>query len=128
MKSRQIILPAIAVLLSAGCSATAVQHDAAIVRLTNGEPTGCEYLGDITGSEGGFWTGSFTSSRNLDEGARNDLKNRAHAMGGNVVALLTQRSAQSGATSHGSGGSSDTSVVLTGNVYRCPHRRQTGKE
>lgn len=113
------IVFACATVLDAGCSATSLSHGAERVRLTNQEPAGCEFLGDITGSEGGFWTGSLTSNSNLDTGARNDLKNRAYKMGGNVVYLLTQRAAQSGGMSHGSGGSSETSVILTGNVYRC---------
>ena len=120
MKYKLSALLVAAVLAASGCSAGSVRHGAKHVRLTNVEPVGCQFLGDITGSQGGFWSGSFTSNRNLETGARNDLKNRAYKMGGNVVYLLTQRAAYSGGVSHGSGGGAETSVILAGNVYRCP--------
>lgn len=106
----------------AGCSAVPLQSDAKFVRLTNSEPTSeCRFLGDVTGNQGDFFTGEFTSNENLETGARNDLKNKAYAMGGNVIYLLTQRAGQSGSfdTEFG-GGISQTNVTLSGNVYKCP--------
>ena len=76
---------------------------------------GCAFLGDVTGSQGDFLRGAITSNADLETGARNDLKNRAAAMGGNVVYLLTQRAGQTGRKDH----SEQTNVTLTGNVYRC---------
>ena len=64
---------------------------------------------------GRFLRGAITSNADLETGARNDLKNRAAAMGGNVVYLLTQRAGQTGRKDH----SEQTNVTLTGNVYRC---------
>ncbi len=52
----------------------------------------------------------------MEKGARNDIKNKASAMGGNVVYLLTQRAGHSG--DYG-GSSYQSNVTLTGNVYRC---------
>ncbi len=52
----------------------------------------------------------------METGARNDIKNKASAMGGNVVYLLTQRAGHSG--DYG-GSSYQSNVTLTGNVYRC---------
>ncbi len=91
-----------------------------MVRLTNTEPTGCKFLGDVTGGQGNFLTGDFTSNTALETGARNDIKNKASAMGGNVVYLLTQRAGQSGGIHNGSGHAAQTNVTLTGNVYTCP--------
>ncbi len=54
----------------------------------------------------------------METGARNDIKNKAAAIGGNVVVLLTQRAGQTGGYYGGSG--QQTNVTLTGNVYRCP--------
>ena len=46
-------------------------------------------------------------------GARNDLKNQAFQLGGNVAYVLTQRESQTG-------NSRDRkNVTLSGNVYRC---------
>ncbi len=92
------------------------------VRLTNQEPgRECTFLGDTTGNQGNFFTGGWTSNRNLETGARNDLKNSAYAMGGNVVYLLTQRAGVTGSGAYGSGSSAQTNVTLTGNVYKCPN-------
>ena len=102
----------------AGCSVTPLQTGAEGVRVTNTEPASeCKFLGDITGNEGNAFTGSFTSNENLETGARNDLKNKAAALGGNVVVLITQRAGQTGS---GDTGGAQTNVTLSGNVYRCP--------
>lgn len=93
-----------------------------MVRLTHVEPSTekCQFLGDITGNQGDALTGLFTENKDLETGARHDLKNKAHAMGGNVVYLLTQRAGQSGGLSSGGGYTEQTNVTLSGNVYRCP--------
>ncbi|WP_435954797.1 DUF4156 domain-containing protein [Dryocola sp. BD626] len=110
----------LAVLL-AGCSANSLNSHAQQVRVTNNEPgKECRFLGDITGSQGNFFTGGWTSNSNLETGARNDLKNQAANMGGNVVSIITQRAGQTGSAYDGSGSSQQTNVTLTGNVYRCP--------
>ena len=104
------------------CSSVQLEQAATKIRLTNNEPSKeCQYLGDITGNQGNFFTGAFTSNANLETGARNDIKNQAAAMGGNVVYLLTQRAGQTGSFSEDfGGGSQQTNVTLSGNVYRCP--------
>lgn len=119
-KMKKLILAGSCLLLSA-CSANSLDSGAQRVRVTNTEPgKDCTFLGDITGSQGNFFTGGWTSNRNMETGARNDLKNQAYQMGGNVVVLLTQRAGQTGSAYQGSGSSEQTNVTLTGNVYRCP--------
>jgi hypothetical protein len=104
----------------AGCAATSLQPGAEVVRITNTEPgSECRFLGDITGNQGNAFTGGFTPNKNLDTGARNDLKNKAAALGGNLVMLITERAGQTGSFNDG-GGSTQTNVTLTGNVYDCP--------
>jgi hypothetical protein len=96
------------------CSAIDVQRGAELVRVTNREPgRECKFLGDVTGSQGNRFTGGFTSDANLETGARNDLKNKAFALGGNVVYILTQRESQTGRSRD------RKNVTLSGNVYRC---------
>lgn len=114
----------ISILLMAGlvaCSSVPVNPQANIVRLTHNEPgKECTYLGDVTGNQGKFFSGAFTSNENLETGARHDLKNKAAALGGNVVYLLTQRAGQTGSYGDDIGGSQQTNVTLSGNVYQCP--------
>ncbi len=101
----------------AACAPTALAPGAAAnVRITHNEPgKDCAFLGDVTGSQGNFLAGAITSNADLETGARNDLKNRAAALGGNVVYLLTQRAGQTGGKDH----QEQTNVTLSGNVYRC---------
>lgn len=118
MKKISLVLVMMAL---AGCSATSVNSNANRVRVTNNEPgKECKFLGDITGSQGNFFTGGWTSNSNLETGARNDLKNQAANMGGNVVSIITQRAGQTGSSYDGTGGLEQTNVTLTGNVYHCP--------
>jgi hypothetical protein len=108
----------------AGCAAVPINPGAERVRMTNSEPgKECKFLGDVTGSQGNFFAGPWTSNENLETGARNDIKNKATAMGGNVVSILTQRAGitgSGGGGGYGGGSLQQTNVTLTGNVYRCP--------
>lgn len=104
----------------AGCAANELKPGAEKVRFTQMEPKGCRYLGEVTGNQGNFFTGGWTSNENLETGARNDLKNKAAEMGGNVVLLLTNRAGQTGNYSGGWGGGSQTNVAMSATVYRCP--------
>lgn len=109
-----VYLIAIVIMISA-CSAINLERGAELVRVTNREPgRECKFLGDVTGSQGNRFTGGFTSDANLETGARNDLKNKAFDLGGNVVYLLIQRDSQTGDSRD------RKNVTLSGNVYRCP--------
>lgn len=110
-------------LVLSGCAATPLNPNAQKVRIVTTEPAHCEYLGEVTGNQGDFFTGGWTSNANLETGARNDLKNQAAQMGGNTILLLTTRAGQTGSLGmgNGSGGgsSSQTNVTYVGTVYRC---------
>ena len=110
---------AVALCVLLGCAATPVNPGAGNIRLTNTEPgTQCRYLGEVTGRQGGWPSGPFTPNENLEEGARNNLKNKAAALGANVVHLV---SSQSGVSAGGSGGGSQTTLVTyVGAAYHCP--------
>ncbi|KAF0210214.1 MAG: cytochrome c type bioproteinis protein, partial [Ignavibacteria bacterium] len=75
-----------------GCSAITLEPGAEKVRIVRTEPgKECEYLGEVTGDQGDWLTGAFTSNSSLETGALNDLKNKAAKMGGNLVCILTNR-------------------------------------
>lgn len=68
-----------------GCAATPAKSGAERVRLTNVEPgKECTFIGDVIGNQGNFFTGAWTSNENLETGARNDIKNKAAAIGGGM--------------------------------------------
>lgn len=106
------------VLIIAGCSATVLTQEGQKVRITTIEPgKACEYLGVVTGSQGNALTGAITSNENLETGAINDLRNKAAALGGNTIFILTNRAGQ---TTDDGGAGRQTNVTMTANVYRCP--------
>ncbi len=105
----------------AGCAAAPLIPGSERVRITNSEPgKECKFLGDVTGIQGNFFSGPWTSNENLETGARNDLKNKAAALGGPVVAILTQRAGQTGSSGQYGGSIEQTNVAIGGNVYSCP--------
>lgn len=104
-------------LVLAACAAAPLKPGAEKVRFMQQEPKGCRYLGEATGNQGNFFTGKYTSNADLETGARNELKNKALDLGGNVVVMLTNRAGQTG---EHQGASMQTNVALTGTVYRCP--------
>jgi hypothetical protein len=108
--SRAALVATIPLLLAA-CAAIPVAPGAERVKLTNQEPQGCEQLGDVVGTQGNVVSGAWTSDESLISGARNDLKNKAAALGANVVHVLATTSGQT------KGGM--TSAHMEGVAYRC---------
>ena len=105
---------ALSVLLLVGCSAISMTPEGRSVELVTEKPVGnCKPLGDVVGSQGNWFTGDYTSNKNLLIGARNDLRNKAAEMGGNFV--WVQDSSNTNAWR--SKGTSNTTVL--GVVYRC---------
>ena len=86
-----------------GCATAPVSSKAAEVRIEKIAPSGCKNLGDVSG-DSGYWS---TSVKNSLEAARNDIRNKASALGANVVVLETNN--QIGAR-----------VTLGGQAYSCP--------
>lgn len=95
-----------------GCAANELRPDAQRVRvLTSAPGPECKYLSDVTGGQGNFITGYYTSNANLQAGAINDLKNQAAAIGGNAILIL--------ANTAGLYQGTQTSVTSTANVFSC---------
>lgn len=105
-----------------GCASIQVQpQNQKIVSSPNPAPKGCKYLGEVTGNQGNFFTGAWTSNKNLEVGARNDMRNQAGKLGANYVQIVTSRGGNTGSYGAQYGGSLEqTNVIYTGNAYRCP--------
>lgn len=115
--------------LVVGCASIELNSNAnRIISSPNPAPAKCKYLGQVTGNQGNFFTGGFTSNKNLEEGAMNDLRNKASALGANYIQLVTNRAGVTGSTSgsfsngngYVSGSSQQTNVTNLGNAYLCP--------
>ncbi|ASI88801.1 DUF4156 domain-containing protein [Vibrio mediterranei] len=66
----------------------------------------CAWKGDITGSEGRWYSSIFYGNDALARGAMNDIKNHASELEADTVLLLSPLDFQ-------------TSVTLIGSAYRC---------
>ena len=97
----KLIFPLIALATLSSCASTSLNPGAERVLVTRQPPPAknCRYLGTIIGEQGGSFTGGWTSNNHLAEGAMNDMKNKAYAMGANYVLIEDTRA---GSTSSGS--------------------------
>ncbi len=101
-------------LLLVGCSAAPLNMDAAHIEIVIEKPAeNCQFLGEIVGSQGNWLTGDFTSNANLVVGARNELRNEAQKLGGNVVYMQDM----SNTKGYNSLGTTNTTAI--GKVYKC---------
>ena len=114
MKPTSIIFSLSTLIALAACSATPVTKEGAIIEITNEKPTGnCSSLGEVAGSQGNWFTGDYTSNKNLMVGARNKLRNEAAKLGGNYVWLQGANNTNA----WGSLGTTNTTAI--GIVYHC---------
>ncbi|NVD06117.1 DUF4156 domain-containing protein [Vibrio sp. JPW-9-11-11] len=70
-------------------------------------PEQCQWLGEVTGSEGHWYSYLFFPNDSLVQGALNDIKNRAHNLGANTVSVNHSQNFV-------------TSFTLMGSAYSCP--------
>ena len=115
-KSNNVFLGSCFLILAA-CSAKTLTPGAERAELVNTQPdrSKCEYLGEIVGSQGNWFTGDFTANEDLVVGARNELRNKAYELGGNTVYvqdLVHSRASESLGT---------TNVTGIGKVYKCTY-------
>src|SRR3989338_10691443 len=126
MKISSRHLSLICVLLSSaailgGCASVTLSPAAnRVIASPNKPPKACHYLGQVTGSQGNWISGEFTSNKSLDSGALNDLKNKAINKGGNYVQLITMKTSNFGSMGKFGGSMEQTGATTIGNVYHCP--------
>ena len=113
MKYKKLLL--ISVFTLGGCSANQVIPQARDMEIVNEKPnkTKCKFLGEVVGSQGNWFTGDYTSNKNLVIGARNELRNEAYKLGGNVIYIQDMKNTNA----YGSLGTTNTTAI--GKVYNC---------
>jgi len=100
-----------------GCAASPLIPGGETILLSKeATPEACEFLGEVQGTQGNFWTADFTSDANLINGARNNMRNAAHALQADYVKIETE-SLSHNTADHALGGT--YSAVVIGNAYRC---------
>lgn len=101
-----------ATILISGCAAKTLLPGAERVFLSNDAPPGnCEFIQEVHGGQGNWWTDDITSTKALTEGSRNDLRNAAYRVGANYVHIQQQERNES----YLGGGK----IALAGNAYSC---------
>lgn len=120
MLRKFVVIGLLALMMSSCASIEATPRASHVISSPNPAPKGCKYLGEVTGNQGNFFTGGFTSNKNLEQGARNDLRNQAAAMGANYIQIVTSRGGNTGSYNQGFGSAEQTNVTYTGNAYKCP--------
>lgn len=118
---RQNLLALLPISLLAACAAKPLTPGAGAIYLTKEPaPSDCEYLGEVKGSQGNFWTAEFTKDMRLIDGARNEMRNAAYAINANYVKIETESYSHN--TANDSLGGTFSAVVI-GNAYRCDNSR-----
>lgn len=127
MRSSYKVISSLLFVMLVGCAAIVVTPQARkVVVSPNRAPKGCQYLDQVVGNQGNFFVGAYTSNAHLEEGAMNDLRNKASILGGNYVQLISSRAGITGNmggsldTRSVGGSSQQTNVTNVGNVYYCP--------
>lgn len=116
MRRRTVLTSAGGALLVAGCMATPLSPAGARVALVGAAPAGCTRLGEVVGLSRGGMRGDASSRHDLELGARNDLLNRAAALGADTV----QTTGREGIVTHSFAGHARPSQVRhTGVAWRC---------
>lgn len=117
MSIRIILLLATAAAMGACAAAPLQVPEAAEILVTRNAPAeDCQFVGEVRGSQGNFWTAEFTSDKDLVVGARNQLRDAAFQLGANFVQIELENLSHN--TADLSSGGVYASTVI-GNAYRC---------
>ncbi len=79
----------LSITLLSACVGQSIKVEAAQIKMLNFEPTGCQLLGEVYGTQGNIVTGLFTTDEELISGAKNDIRNNALALGADSL-LITR--------------------------------------
>ena len=105
---RRVIIVPLATCLGACAASPMLPGSETILVSKDPAPAGCEFLGEVQGDQGNFWTAEFTSDA--------DLINGAHQLEANYVKIETESFSDN--TADDSLGGTYSAVVI-GNAYRC---------
>lgn len=104
-------------LILAACAAQPLLPGATAIVLSKAHPApGCQFVGEVRGTQGNFWTAEFTSDEDLIIGARNELRNAAFQIRANYVQIESESFSDNTADDSLGG---LYSVVIIGNAYYC---------
>jgi hypothetical protein len=107
------------VFLLASCDSIPLEPGADTVRLSDTPPnSACRYIGDVQSTIVNGRTAAYTTDKNLNRMANNELRNKTYDLGGNYVYITKQATGYT--TLRGNTRPSDQ--VIGGQAYFCPTR------
>ncbi|BCG64305.1 MAG: hypothetical protein methR_P2078 [Methyloprofundus sp.] len=103
------------VVMTITACAISLEKGAEIVQLIYQRPSAdtCQFIGQTSASDGGMVSGDFMTDAKIHEGAANQMKNKAFAMGGNLVFIQHQFNENKLLTA------TKTKQTMIGFVYYC---------
>lgn len=122
---KYLLMILVGIMLTACSGAiTSLNSDAKSVRIVAIQPTNdCQYLGEVYGSQLQNKDGEKLTKSQLTEGAINDTKNKAKALGGDTVFFLNTENQitlnSSGNNIFLNNDQNSSEVDITGIVYKC---------
>ncbi len=114
----KLMMPLLTLMVSA--CAVELKEGADIVQLIYVQPKKevCQFIGQTSASDGGMVSGDFMSDADIHKGTANQMKNKAYAMGGNLVYIHQQFDENAQLTS------TKTKQTMMGFVYHCDGLKQ----
>ena len=114
MTLKYIFLSSMMLIFIISC-AIRLEKGAEIVQLIYSQPNedNCRFIGQTSASDGGMISGDFMSDAKIYRSTANMMKNRAYAMGGNVVYIQQQYNKNKDLTK------TLTNQSMQGFVYQC---------
>ncbi|MDR9826011.1 DUF4156 domain-containing protein [Vibrio sp. FNV 38] len=111
-RTKATLFLGLSIMFLSGCAEpwTNIEGQAKAIEIridTNFDPQECQWLGDITGSEGHWYSYIFFPNDIMIRGAINDLRNNAQAIGANTVFMISPQDFR-------------TSFTVLGIAYQCP--------
>lgn len=105
---------AVLLLLICSCAAKKLNPGAEKIAIVGDLLTkNCDFLGEVVGTQGNWWTDDVTSTKNKMVGSRNEMRNQALALGADTILILESRNTESALSF------SVTNVTVIGNAYNC---------
>ena len=119
MSLRYLFLFSVIVISIMSC-AIPLQEGADIVQLIYIQPKEdkCQFIGQTSASDGGMVSGDFMSDAKIYRSTANLMKNKAYAMGGNIVYIQQQFNKNKDLTK------TLTNQTMLGFVYQCQGLKQ----
>lgn len=130
-KTRVLLVSLLTATLAACSSTPQITPGSERIRVLDAEPKGCIYVGEVSSVQEDKDIGTLETEMSLS--TRVDLRNKAHALGGNILVFLkgkntntlpgsapAGKAAEAKSSDSSSADSDKQPLVFIGTVFKCP--------